>query len=41
MYVSATDYKILALESNAFITKELVTSENKTCEESFTLLKLF
>ena len=37
MHISATDYQILALKSSTFITKELVTSANRTNEESFAL----
>ena len=39
MHISPVDYKILALESNVFVTKELVTSKNRMYEELFTLLK--
>ena len=39
MHVSAIGCKILALKSNAFIVKELVTSKNEMCKELFLLLK--
>ena len=37
--MSAADCKTLALKPNVFITKELVTSENRMHKESFVLVK--